>query len=147
MTLYISPYRRMSRMRDAMNRIFDESGFVRSTAATESRDREMILAVDVQAEDEAYVITALVPGLEADDIDVEIMNNTVAIRGEFKEEGEDKKCLLCELPSGRFSRVITLPTALDPAHAEAELMNGVFTLRVPKAEAHRPKVIKVKSAQ
>jgi HSP20 family protein len=134
-------------MRDAMNRIFDESGFVRSTAATESRDREMILAVDVQAEDEAYVITALVPGLEADDIDVEIMNNTVAIRGEFKEEGEDKKCLLCELPSGRFSRVITLPTALDPVHAEAELMNGVFTLRVPKAETHRPKVIKVKSAQ
>ena len=146
MTLYISPYRRMSRMRDAMNRIFDESGFVRSTAETESRDREMILAVDVQAEDEVYVITALVPGLEADDIDVEIMNNTVAIRGEFKEEGEDKKYLLCELPSGRFSRVITLPTALDPAQAEAGLKNGVFTLRVPKAEAHRPKVIKVKSA-
>jgi len=146
MTLYISPYRRMSRMRDAMNRIFDESGFVRSTAETESRDREMILAVDVQAEDEAYVINALVPGLEADDIDVEIMNNTVAIRGEFKEEGEDKKYLLCELPSGRFSRVITLPTTLDPAQAEAELKNGVFTLRVPKAEAHRPKVIKVKSA-
>lgn len=141
MTLYISPYRRMSRMRDAMNRIFDES-----LAESESRDREMILAVDVQAEDEAYIIHALVPGLDADDIDVEIMNNTVAIRGEFKEEGEDKKYLLCELPSGRFSRVITLPTALDPAQAEAELKNGVFTLRVPKAEAHRPKVIKVKTA-
>lgn len=141
MTLYISPYRRMSRMRDAMNRIFDES-----LAETESPEREMILAVDVQAEDEAYVINALVPGLDADDIDVEILNNTVAIRGEFKEEGEDKKYLLCELPSGRFSRVITLPTVLDPAQAEAELQNGVFTLRVPKAEAHRPKVIKVKSA-
>jgi HSP20 family molecular chaperone IbpA len=39
--------------------------------------------------------------------------------------------------------VLTLPTALDPAKAEASLRNGVFTLRIPKAEAHRPKVIKV----
>jgi HSP20 family protein len=142
MTLYISPYRRMARMREAMNRIFDES-----LEPTESQDREMLLAVDVQAQDEAYTIKALVPGLDADDIDVEIMNNTVTIRGEFKDQVEgEKKYLMCELPSGRFSRVITLPTTLDPANAEANLNNGVFTLRVPKAEAHRPKVIKVKTA-
>ncbi len=141
MTLYISPYRRMARMRDAMNRLFDES-----LESTESQEREMLLAVDVEAQDEAYTIEALVPGLEADDIDVEIMNNTVTIRGEFKDEEKEAKYLLCELPSGRFSRVITLPTALDPTNAEAELKNGVFTLRVPKAEAHRPKVIKVKTA-
>ena len=142
MTLYISPYRRMARMREAMNRIFDES-----VEPTEGQEREMLLAVDVQAQDEAYTIKALVPGLDADDIDVEIMNNTVTIRGEFKEQAdEEKKYLMCELPSGRFSRVITLPTALDPANAEAQLNNGVFTLRVPKAEAHRPKVIKVKTA-
>ena len=142
MTLYISPYRRMARMREAMNRIFDES-----VEPTEGQEREMLLAVDVQAQDEAYTIKALVPGLDAGDIDVEIMNNTVTIRGEFKEQAdEEKKYLMCELPSGRFSRVITLPTALDPANAEAQLNNGVFTLRVPKAEAHRPKVIKVKTA-
>ena len=142
MTLYISPYRRMARMREAMNRIFDES-----LESNEGQEREMLLAVDVQAQDEAYTIKALVPGLDAGDIDVEIMNNTVTIRGEFKEQvDEEKKYLMCELPSGRFSRVITLPTALDPTNAEAQLNNGVFTLRVPKAEAHRPKVIKVKTA-
>lgn len=142
MTLYISPYRRMARMREAMNRIFDES-----LESNEGQEREMLLAVDVQAQDEAYTIKALVPGLDADDIDVEIMNNTVTIRGEFKDQDEEeKKYLMCELPSGRFSRVITLPTALDPANAEAQLNNGVFSLRVPKAEAHRPKVIKIKTA-
>ncbi len=141
MTMYISPYRRMTRMRDAMNRLFDES-----LAESESREREMLLAVDVQAEDEAYTINSLVPGLEAEDIDVEIMNNTVTIRGEFKQDNVERKYLLSELPTGRFSRVITLPTALDPTNAEAHLKNGVFTLRVPKAEAHRPKAIKVKSA-
>jgi HSP20 family protein len=48
-----------------------------------------------------------------------------------------------ELPAGRFSRVITLPTALDAAKAEANIKDGVLILRVPKAEAHRPKTIKV----
>jgi HSP20 family protein len=55
--------------------------------------------------------------------------------------------LTCELPSGRFSRVITLPTTLDTSKAEANIKNGVLTLRVPKAEAHRPKTIKVQAQQ
>jgi HSP20 family protein len=142
MTMYVSPYRRVARMREAMNRLLEEN----MGEMEQVNEREMLLAVDVQAEDEAYVIKALVPGLEADDIDVEILNNTVSIRGEFGNiQSEEAKYLMCELPAGRFSRVITLPTVLDPAKAEANLRNGVFSLRIPKAEAHRPKVIKVKA--
>ena len=123
-----------------MNRLLEEN----VGEMEQVNEREMLLAVDVQAEDEAYVIKALVPGLEAGDINVEILNNTVTIRGEFANtQDDDTKYLTCELPTGRFSRVITLPTALDPAKAEANLRNGVFSLRIPKAEAHRPKVIKV----
>jgi|DewCreStandDraft_5_1066085.scaffolds.fasta_scaffold106058_1 HSP20 family protein len=141
MTMYISPYRRLARLSHLMDRLLDES-----LLENEPVEREMTLAVDVQSDDEGYTIKALVPGLDAEDITTEILNNTVSIRGEFKaEQNEDAKYLLCELPSGRFSRVITLPTALDPTKAEASLKNGVFTLRVPKAEAHRPKVIKVKA--
>jgi HSP20 family protein len=139
MTMYISPYRRMASLRDAMNRLLEEN-FVDQTPS----EREMLLSVDVEAQDDDYIISALVPGLEPDDINVEVINNTVSIRGEFKgSDKEDVKFLVCELPEGRFSRVITLPTALDPAKAEANLKNGIFTLRVPKAEAHRPKSIKV----
>lgn len=139
MTMYISPYRRMSNIREAMDRLLEES-----LAESAPAEREMRLAVDVQAEDDAYIISALLPGLSAEDINIEVLNNTVSIRGEFRgTEKEESKYLLCELPAGRFSRVITLPTALDPAKAEANLKNGVFTLVVPKAEAHRPKVIKV----
>jgi HSP20 family protein len=140
MTLYVSPYRRMVSMREAMNRLMEENFPEKETA-----EREMLLAVDVEAQDEAYLIKALVPGIEADQINIEILNNTVTIRGEFQEDQEDTKYLVCELPAGRFSRIISLPTALDPSKAEASLKNGVFTLRVPKAEAHRPKVIKVKA--
>jgi len=138
MTLYVSPYRRMVSMRGAMNRLMAESFPEKETA-----ERERLLAVDVEAEEEAYLIKALAPGVEADEINIEILNNTVTLRGEFREKKDDAEYLVCELPAGRFSRVITLPTALDPSKAEASLKNGVFTLRVPKAEAHRPKVIKV----
>jgi HSP20 family protein len=142
MTMYVSPYRRVARMREAMNRLLEEN----MGEVEQVNEREMQLAVDVKAEDEAYIVKALVPGLEADDINVEIINNTVSIRGEFGHfQEEDAKYLTAELPAGRFSRVLTLPTALDPAKAEANLRNGVFTLRIPKAEAHRPKVIKVQA--
>jgi HSP20 family protein len=140
-TYYVNPYRRMAAMRHAMERMFDEN------APEATNEREMLLAVDVQADDEAYDITALVPGLEADDLDIEVLKNTVTIRGEFKTCGEEEvKYLVCELPNGRFVRTITLPTDVEATKVEASIKNGVLALRVPKAEAHRPKAIKVKTA-
>jgi HSP20 family protein len=107
---------------------------------------EMLLSVDVQAGDEAYNITALVPGLDAEALDIEVLNNTVTIRGEFKSNIDDQaKYLVSELPTGRFSRVITLPTATDASKVEASIKSGVLSLRIPKAEVDRPQAIKVKS--
>ena len=130
----------MAAMRHAMNRWFEEAG------DNEPEQREMLLAVDMRASDEAYNITALVPGLDADDLDIEVLNNTVTIRGEFKTgEDETNKYLVCELPNGRFSRTITLPTETDSSKVEASIKNGVLSLRIPKAEEARPKSIKVKT--
>jgi HSP20 family protein len=142
-----------------MNRMMEET--LDEATPTE---REMVLAVNVLADDEAYTISALVPGMEADDLEIEILNNTVTIRGEFKCADPEKverteadhaagtgfvpnkqKYLLCELPAGSFSRLITLPTAVDAAKTEANIKNGVLSLHVPKAEAHRPRAIKVKT--
>lgn len=139
MTFYISPQRRLSNLRQAMDRMMEES-----IAEAPKSEREMLLAVDVQSSDEGYQINALVPGLEASDLDIEILNNTVTIRGEFKSTAaENAKYLVCELPAGQFSRVISLPTALDAAKTEAVIKNGVLSLVIPKEEAHRPKTIKV----
>lgn len=140
MTLYVTPRRRLAHLRQAMEQMMDEG--MSETPA----EREMLLAVDVRASDEAYDISALVPGLDAEDLEIEVLNNTVTIRGEFKAcTEENTKYLVCELPNGRFSRSLTLPTALDAGKTEASIKNGVLSLRVPKAEAHRPKTIKVKS--
>ena len=136
MTLYVSPYRRAARM----GRRLEER-----TLTTDVFAREKVLAVDVKADEEAYTISALVPGIEADEINVEILKNTVSIRGEFNDDEENEKdnYLVSELPVGRFRRELTMPTAMDSSKADASLKNGVFTLRVPKAEVDRPKIIKI----
>jgi len=135
-TWYVSPYRRIAR---------GQRHIARNAGAEETLDREIVLSVDVKSDDDAFMISALVPGIEADDIDVEILNKTVSIRGKFNEAVEDEasKVLVSELPFGSFSRVLNLPTKLEPSKAVANLKDGVFTLRVPKAEEDRPKVIKI----
>ncbi len=139
MTFYISPYRRMTALRQAMDRMLDES-----LAEAAPAEHEMLLIADVKASDDEFTITALVPGLAAEDLNIEVLKNTVTIRGEFKgREDEQARYLARELPTGRFSRVITLPVAVDATKTEASLKNGVLTLRAPKAEAHRPKAIHI----
>ena len=135
MTWYISPHRRITH----------RPRFVARTVANRDNvEHENILPVDVKADDDAYMISARLPGIEADDIDVQILDKTVSIRGNIdKHNEEESKILVNELPFGRFSRVLTLPTKLDPAEAVANLKDGVFTLRVPKAEESRPKVINI----
>ncbi len=142
MTFYYRFPRRYINMRQMMDRWMDELENEQPTV-----EREMTLALDVLADDDGYTVRALIPGVEAEDLEVEVLNNTVTISGEFPTvESVDGKYLLDELPTGRFSRLITLPTALDSSKVDAGLRNGVLTLRIPKAEAHRPKTIQVKSA-
>lgn len=139
MTMYVSPNRRLMSLREAMNRMFEET-----YPEFQSTERESLLAVNVMVEDDAFTVKALVPGLNADDLSIEILNNTVAIRGEFPaEQGENARYLASELPVGRFARVINLPVDVEAGKVEANIKDGVLTLRIPKAEAHRPKTIKI----
>lgn len=139
MTFYVTPYYRMAAMRRAMNHWFEDGMHTQ-----EPIERELQLAVDVKTGDEAYDIMALVPGLSADDLDIEVLNDTVTIRGQFNTDGDpEAKYLVSELPDGRFSRVITLPTATDAEKVEASIKNGVLKLHIPKAEADRPRTIKI----
>ncbi len=99
------------------------------------------LALDIQDEGEAYRLSALVPGLKAENLNIQILEDTLSIEGEYQaEEGE---FLMRELPVGAFRRALRLPAALDADKAEAKIEDGVLTLRVPKSESARPKTIKV----
>ena len=104
-------------------------------------DAPRALPVDVREQDGIYVLTAYVPGLKAEDLNIQIIEDTLTIEGEYgQHEGQ---ALLCELPSGAFRRALRLPAQLDAEKAEAKIENGVLTLRIPQAESARPRVIKV----
>ncbi len=136
MTIYITPYaHRLRRLAQRWNRENEVERTLQS---------DIYFPVDVVAETDDFVLTALLPGAGADDLDIQIVNDTVSIQGALPEARDEKASyLLQERPSGRFSRALTLPAELDSAHAEASLEDGVLTLRIPKAETARPKTIKV----
>ena len=137
MTLYIrSPFANIRRrmLENMFDRDWPEVGF----------ESNLPMPIDVKAEDDTYVITAWLPGVLADDLNIQVVNESVTISGELKVAREDNSSyLLAEIPAGRFSRTITLPMPLNAAAAEANLSNGVLSLRVPKAEEAKPKSIKI----
>lgn len=105
------------------------------------------LPVDVRLEGSDYLITATVPGLDPKDVNIEIVQNEVTIKGEIPAPAvnENDRWLLQERRYGKFARTLTFAVDLESAAAEAHVANGVLTLRVPQAEAARPKVVAVKA--
>jgi HSP20 family protein len=99
------------------------------------------LAVNIRDEDDAYILTARVPGLKADDLNIQVLEDTLSIEGKFPQDENDY--LLQELPGGSFRRELRLPSPLEAEQIEAKITDGVLTLRLPKAESARPKTIKV----
>lgn len=99
------------------------------------------LAVNIREEDEAYVLSALVPGLNAEDLNIHVLEDVVRIEGEYRTD--DNQYLMHELPQGHFQRTLRLPVAVDAEGVEANIVDGVLNLRLPKAESARPKKIKV----
>ena len=101
------------------------------------------LAVNVREEDNTYTLTALVPGLRAEDLTIQVIEDVVSIEGSLPTD--ENSYLLRELPQGEFRRALRLPVLLDAEKAEASVENGLLTLRVPKAQSALPKTIKVVS--
>jgi HSP20 family protein len=100
--------------------------------------------VDLKAGDDGYTLTALLPGVTSDDLNIQVVRDTITISGELKNErSENDNYILMERPSGRFNKVIRLPEEVQADKADAALKDGVLTLFIPKAEEARPKTIKI----
>ena len=132
-TLYVrNPYRQMTR---------------RSVDTINERNIEepkVIFPVDIRVADDEYLIEAFLPGVSADDLDIQIESNVVTLKGELCiERNEEDRYLLQERPSGSFQRSIELPDDVDADNVEAELKNGVLTVRLPKSELAKPRKIKI----
>ena len=113
----------------------------RRTARQMAASNERSLGVNIREEDDAYILSALVPGIKADDLNIQVLEDVLRIEGEYKVN--ESEYLLQELPHGSFRRTLRLPTVVDADHVEAKITDGVLTLRLPKAESARPKKINI----
>ncbi|MFN2280375.1 MAG: Hsp20/alpha crystallin family protein [Anaerolineales bacterium] len=110
-----------------------------------SVESDIHVPLDVILDGDSYLIEMIVPGLDPEDLEIEIVENNVIVEGQFDEAEEDQKYLRKERPTGKFRRVVRLPKLLDTEKTEANLQKGILSLRVPVAEEALPKTIKVKA--
>lgn len=146
------PIRELTDMRRTMDRMmerfFEEPFFSNAPMWSQHRNGgAWNLALDVAEDPDAYTVKASVPGVNPDDIEITLSDNVLTIKGETKAEHEDKETNwhVRERRYGSFMRSVTLPATVDADKVEATNEHGVLILRLPKAEAVKPKKIAVKS--
>jgi HSP20 family protein len=136
-----NPGRELVSLREAMDRMFEDS-FVRPARGGEQEHR---LPLDVYTTPGEIVLTASVPGLKPEDVDITLEGDTLSIKGEIKPPLENVEYIFQERGYGKFSRMLTLNVPVNHDKVEASFENGVLTITLPKTEAVKPKTIKVTS--
>jgi HSP20 family protein len=102
-------------------------------------------AAELKNTEDAILLKLEIPGMEAKDLDIQVTENTVAIRGERKSEtkSDDKGVTRSEFHYGKFERVIPLPARIQNTNVKAEYKDGILNLNLPKSVAEKNKVVKV----
>lgn len=139
------PFQEIENLQRQMNRLFDRlmpSGDGGAAGIT------FVPSAEMEETDDAVHLRLEIPGLEAKDLDVQVMEDSVAISGERKSQTkvEEKGIVRSEFHYGKFERVIPLPTHVQTDKVQAEYKNGILTLTLPKSEEDKRKVVKVKVA-
>ncbi len=140
------PYREMMSLRDAMDRLFEES-FTRGFGDLGMPAMGTAMPVDVIDKQDEIVVEADLPGIKPEDLDVSISGNMLSLRAKTKTEREvkERNYQLQERRQGAFYRTIPLPTMVKAENAKAEFENGTLTLTLPKAEDVKAKSIQIKA--
>jgi HSP20 family protein len=131
-------------LREAMDRLFEDS-FIRPGTFTGMAAGQLAVPVDLWETKDAYHLSADLPGLTPDDIEISATTDTVTVSGELKEKNDisNEGWLRQERRTGKFTRSFTLPVQIDPNKVEAHFANGVLELVVPKAESVKPRSVKI----
>ena len=131
------PFRGMQNFEDTINRFFTEP----------ANNRPWVPPVDIHEDENALVVTADVPGVKFEDIDVRLENGTLTLRGERKFESEKKGekggWHRVERHYGTFERVFTLPDTVNAEAVKADYRDGTLIITLPKKEIAKPRQIKV----
>ncbi|MBN1406766.1 MAG: Hsp20/alpha crystallin family protein [Calditrichaceae bacterium] len=139
-----NPERSIFSLKSDMDRLFDN--FFTDRPGQLQSYSDMTPIVDVEETDQAFLITAEVPGIKKDDIKITFENNYLTISGEKKVEKDrkDKNFHHMERSFGKFSRTLGIPAGVMLDKIEAEYDQGILNIKIPKAEEAKPKQIEVK---
>jgi len=138
-----SPLGELVSLRQAMDRLFEDS-FVRPHGWMTGGD-SFGFPVDVTSGNDSLTIEASLPGFRPEDVDITVENGTLSINAQSQSErstGEGEN-LVTEIRRGAVSRTIALPNGLEADKATASFENGILKLQIPKAEAVKPRQIKI----
>jgi HSP20 family protein len=139
------PLGEMVSLRSAMDRLFEDSFVSPMSWRTLAGGEGISPPVDVHETDDEIVVTASLPGMKAEDVEITMTGQNLTLRGELKADDEIKRdqYLYRERRFGSFSRSIQLPLRVQGDRADANFTDGVLTLRIPKAEEVKPRQIRI----
>ncbi len=126
-----NPFREMDTMRQAMDRWFDDR-----VPGMQTSGATMNLAVDLHETENGYELTASIPGVKAEDVDITVNRDTITIRGktERNEERQQGNYIYRERHSGSYQRTVRLPEAINSDEVEATLEHGILRLNLPRLQ-------------
>ena len=142
------PLGEMVSLRSAMDRLFEDSFVSPLSWRTISGGEAITPPIDVHETGDELVVTASLPGVKAEDVDITMTGQNLTLRGELKENDEIKReqYLYRERRTGSWSRSLQLPVRVQGDKAEATFADGILTLRIPKAEEVKPRQIRINAA-
>ena len=140
------PFKDLVNLRDTMNRMFSESGLPRRGWDEDFTTSSWAPRVDIFEKGDNIVMKAELPGISKEDIDINVENNILTLKGERKREKEveEENFYRIERYHGTFSRSFTLPRTVDPEKIDAKYRDGVLELTLPRAEEAKQKKIQIK---
>lgn len=140
-TVSVSPWNELGRVSNRLSRLFDDRW------PSLANDRTgWFPAVNLEEMADEFVLTAELPGMDHDNVDLELENNVLTITGERmddREEKADRRYHLWERTYGRFQRSFTLPRSVDPGNIDARFENGVLYVHMPKLEEAKGRRIQI----
>jgi len=139
--MWRDPFEELRRLERRLNRLFGELWERPVISYADIREP----FVDIQETDKEIIVTAEIPGVEKENIKVNVYDNTLEISASESREEEEKKkgYIRRERKVGRFYRTITLPYEVSPEKAKATYKNGILEIRLPKVEVEEGTIIKV----
>lgn len=139
------PFQEMSALQERMNRLFSDVRAQAPVRGEEIVQGAWIPAVDIFETNEAIVLKAELPGKTAQDISVEVKDNTLTLKGEkkFEKEVKEENYHRVERSYGSFQRAFTLPGTIHQEKVKAKFKDGILEITLPKVEEAKPKQVKV----